>query len=300
MIGPCYVSTGCFRTRSLDDIVFLALQHGLCGIELSSGLVPFDLDAVLPRLEPLAPCIVHNYFPPPAKPFVLNLAAADEATRQESLALCRRAIDHSAAFGAPFYSVHSGFVATLNPEQLGRPEAQAEIARDVDDAAYERAFDRCCESAAYLGAHARAAGVRLLFENNVLAGNPHSRHLLMVRYEEFERFFAAVNDPTLGVLVDVGHLRVSARTCGFSESEFCLRLAHRIEAFHLSENDGYADQNLPVRPDSWFWPVVRQFPDAVCVLEAYGLSEMHLIEQLDLIAGQLAPERSLAYETNPR
>jgi hypothetical protein len=36
------------------------------------------------------------------------------------------------------------------------------------------------------------------------------------------------------------------------------------------------------------------------VLEAYGLSETHLIEQLDLIAGQLAPECSLAYETDPR
>ncbi len=287
-----YLSTGAFRTRSLDDIIFHCLRHDIRHLELSSGLDPVDLKAVAHRLETLAPCLVHNYFPPPATPFVLNLAADDRQALAASLALCRQAIDLCAALGAPFYSVHGGFVAALTPEHLGDADAQAVLALGIDTDAYERAFDRFCESMATLSAYARAARVRLLVENNVQARRPIGvRHLLMVTAGDFERFFARLNDRNLGVLVDVGHLIVSGKTCDFMPSEFCLRLAHRIEAFHLSENDGWADQNLPVRADSWFWPIVRHFPEATLVLEAYGLSISQMLQQRDLVAGILHPER---------
>ncbi|MEZ4701593.1 MAG: TIM barrel protein [Rhodothermales bacterium] len=289
-MSACYLSTGAFRTRSLDEIVFLCLRYDLRRIELSSGLDPFDMGQVAHRLEQLAPCLVHNYFPPPDPPIVLNLAAEDRSSLEASLALCRRAIDLSAAFGAPFYSVHSGFVAALTPDMLGNPDAQAAAAATLTADAYERAFDRFCESASTLSRYARAAGVRLLFENNVQTRETAGRnHLLMVRAEEFERFFARLNDSNIGVLVDTGHLRVSARTLGFSESEFCLRLAHRIHAFHLSENDGLADQNRPVTAASWFWPVVRLFPKATVVLEAYGLSISQMLHQRDLVDQHLSP-----------
>ena len=48
-------------------------------------------------------------------------------------------------------------------------------------------------------------------------------------------------------------------------------VASHVLAFHLSDNDGTADQNRPFDERAWFIPWLGDFSNAVMVLEAYNL-----------------------------
>ena len=267
-----YISTGAFQTAHLPDILATCRQAGLTGLELSSGL-PYmeNLDEILRDAQTCAPLLLHNYFPAPRQPFVLNLASGDPEVADRSMALCTQAIQLSASLGAPFYSVHSGFAVHLNVDMLGKPEAQSVLA-SAGDSAYEAAYVRFRDRVATLADRAATAGIRLLLENNVVPRELGPNALLMTRAEEFLRLFEDLQPSNLGILVDVGHTFVSAHTLGYDPETFINTLAPYIEAFHLSENDGTRDTNEPVRENSWFLPHLKSFPEAVIVLG--GLSAL--------------------------
>jgi uncharacterized protein (UPF0276 family) len=107
---------------------------------------------------------------------------------------------------------------------------------------------------------------------------------LMVSAEEVERVMQDINDPNFGVLVDIGHLNVSAEARGFDREEFIQQLSPYIRAFHLSENDGQTDQNLPIDSHSWFMPFLKDFPGSVFVIEVYDLTVTQLKQQIALVA----------------
>ena len=80
---------------------------------------------------------------------------------------------------------------------------------------------------------------------------------------------------------------MSANALGYSPDSFISEIRPYIRAFHLSDNDGQTDQNRLVSKSSWFWPAVRQLPDATIVLEAYNLIEAEISEQRMVIEGAL-------------
>jgi sugar phosphate isomerase/epimerase len=108
-----------------------------------------------------------------------------------------------------------------------------------------------------LGEHAREAGVRLLVENHVLAAFNLERFdenpLLMADPDEIELVIAELGG-NVGLLMDVGHLKVSSHTLGFDLPEAMARLLPLAEGFHLSENGGMADDHLSFGDDAWFLP----------------------------------------------
>ena len=283
-----YISTAAFTATSLREIVAQCEASGLTHLELSSG-ARLDADwreTIRSARERGMRLLVHNYFPPPADPFVLNLAATDPAIRERSLSFCRASIDLAAELGAPFYSVHSGFALNLTPEMLGHPERQAAAAERI---AIPRDAARATflESVRALVQHAREAGVRLLVENNVLSsryrvrqpGNP----LLLCDAAEVLWLMHEVADPTLGLLFDTGHAKVSAATLGFDAGEFVEAVAPHIGAWHVSDNDGITDQNAPCREDSWFIEALRTHRGAPIVIEVTNLAPVEIVAQNELL-----------------
>jgi sugar phosphate isomerase/epimerase len=75
---------------------------------------------------------------------------------------------------------------------------------------------------------------------------------------EFTRLLSDLPDEHLGILLDLGHLKVTATTLGFDLTEFITAVAPAIGAFHLHDNDGTKDQHQPVTADSWTLDVIRQ------------------------------------------
>ena len=258
---------------------------GIAAVELGAADVDSDGDLV-PRLRSLGlELLVHNYFPPPAEPFVLNLASADADLRRRSLDHVLRALDLTAALGAPFYSVHAGWITdpvgfdgtsfVLPPPESPDDERRA-LERFV--AALELAIDR-----------ADALGVELLVENHVFTEADRGK-LLLAEPADFPALFRRLEPRRLGLLIDTGHLNVTARTIGFDRLAFVDAVEPYVRAFHVHDNDGFADSHLPVGEGSWVLDVLarRELRASTVVVEARLEDASALAEHVAWLRSRLA------------
>ena len=93
------------------------------------------------------------------------------------------------------------------------------------------------------------------------------------------------------MLLDTGHLKVSARTLNFDPKKFIERFKPHIKIVQISDNDGTADQNLPVREDSWFWAYLPWRQVDYVSLEVSNQSMETLLEQLQLTKNQIKSKK---------
>jgi len=282
-----YLSSGAFRTRSVNGVIDDALRLGVKRVEMSSGLEHEpDLEHALKRGMSLGlDFLVHNYFPAPAEPKVLNLTASDADGLSWSLNHCRHAIDLAKMVNCDFYSLHSGYAVALSPQMLGKPDAQAE-AFGKTAINREDAYQTMIASVREVADYAAAKGKSLLLENNVISPvylkRAPQNPLLMTHAAEIVRFILDVHRPNVGFLIDVGHTKVSATALNYDAHKFMDEVAPYIQALHLSDNDGLEDQNLPYTKDAWFAPRLKDFSDLPIVIEAYALDDRQIAEQLEL------------------
>jgi sugar phosphate isomerase/epimerase len=265
-----YVSTACAARHypslpklleALDSAGLRRIEFGYCPplreFEFPSGLADY-VDRGL----------MHNYFPPPAEPFVLNLASQNVTNLERSRRFCAQALFHSAALRAPFYSVHCGFLAEFSANSLGRKLEYHDVA------SYEVSYQTFCNSLRELLPIAKQHGMQLLVEPNVVARRNlvegRNQLLMLATPREFSRLLDDFPDPALGILLDLGHLKVTAQTLNFTIEEFLSAVASRVEAFHVHDNDGILDQHRPIQNESWTLDLLREpmFSAKAMVVEA--------------------------------
>lgn len=267
MAAPVFVSTTSFQSRDLGTVLSLCEVEAIDALELSA-LDGWDPAAILDRRFP-SRFLVHNYFPPADPPFVLNLASLNPEVLSRSRAHCRAAIDLSQSLGGPVYAAHAGYTADLSPDVLGAPDRQAALPR-ARIAPRADAYETLVDSARKLTAYARERGVRFLIENHVLPASTGERGaelLLCAHPDELEQLAADVDEPGFGLLVDVGHLHVSATTFALAADACLDRLAPAVAALHLSDNDGTLDSHESFDEHAWFLPKLESFPDATITIE---------------------------------
>jgi sugar phosphate isomerase/epimerase len=286
----CHISTGCFQTRDLDKIVALACKNGF-DLELSSSL-SFSPSMLRPILQAKSRVgfLIHNYFPPPAVPFVLNLASSDPETHSRSVNFCLEAISLCADIGVPCYSVHAGFAMEMSPIMLGKPRLQGDAcATGAIDRG--KAFQTFVETMHKLAEHAAEKRVILLVENNALAVENIAADgtfpMLLADVDEIKLFFNSLCLPGVGLLLDVGHAKVSAETLHVQPQTYFDELKPFIRCLHLSDNDGRRDSNRPIGSASWFVPYLKRFQHAVMVVEVYRCSLAEILKQRDLVMNLL-------------
>jgi sugar phosphate isomerase/epimerase len=131
------------------------------------------------------------------------------------------------------------------------------------------------DTVALLCETAQTLGVDLLIENNVLSRRNlvegRNELLLCVTADDFHELFDAVDSRSLGILLDVAHLKVSAQTLGMDRRQTIDQLRSYVRAVHLSDNDGATDDNQPFERDAWFVQHLPMFPNAICVIETRPL-----------------------------
>lgn len=282
-----WVPSGAFEARTLDALLREAEERDVHAIELSSGLPgSSNLEALLDAsMAAGMTFLVHNYFPAPKEPFVLNIASPDGDSRRRSIDFAKRAVEIAAHVGAPFYSLHAGFAVSLAPGDLGRPDRQAELAldRSVDR---DGALEHMRIAMEELSDHAAAHGVRVLLENNVCSprqvGDGRPQPLLMADPAEAASFLSSLGRANVGLLLDVAHARVAGAALGFDPMRFFDECADWIGALHLSDNDGLVDDNRPFRESSWFFQRLRDFAALPFVIEVYRMDEATMREQIKL------------------
>ena len=280
-----YVSSACLNGYpNFVELVRHLCEFGIRYIEDGAGSKPGP--NFIEQLHAY-PCnyLVHNYFPPPTEPFVLNLASADPMIQQRSLDLVRQAIDLSAEFDAPFYSVHAGFIT--DPYAFSNGHFQFPDATEPD--APQRAFDRFVSALLTADQYAREHRVKLLVENNVCWPDLRGK-LLVQTADEILKLFDTLGSDNVGVLLDFGHLNVFAHTLDFNRLDFIERVAAHIHAFHVHDNDGTADAHRPAGSTSWVLDVLRrpEFAELRVIVEAQFTSVVELIKYVDWLSAYLA------------
>lgn len=278
-----FVSTGGQRNVTAAKTAIDFYNHGILGVELSGGAYAKDYEQDLASLPAQIKLQIHNYFPPPQSPFVLNLASNDEVIANRSLLHVRSAMRLGILLGCPRYSFHAGFRINPHVSELGKKLGKHNLQdRKV---AYELFGDRVL----MLAEEARQEGITLFIENNVI--NPANLlfygedPLLLTHPDEISRFME--NMPSnVHLLLDVAHLKVSANALGFDLLDAHETLRRWIRGYHLSDNDGTSDSNDEVSDHCWFWQVL--IPNlGYYTLEIYKTPTYKLAEQYEYVSAKI-------------
>lgn len=281
-----FVSSNCLA-KGIRETVSTLINAGINNIELGPSQ-EYD-EGIAEFLASInhAQFIVHNYFPAPRNPFILNLASSNQRIRERSMAQARKSISLCPLLGSELFSVHAGFIT--DPALEGGHLNFGSLTGDAD---YETTFNSFVASIKELLELAVPQGVKVAVENNTCL--PAWRgHLLLCEAAEFERLLTEVPSPNLGINLDLGHLNVSARTLNFDKYEFIQRVKSKVFAVHVHDNDATDDSHEPLREDSWISRVLVRgnFNEHTpIILEAHNLTGSQVSSQLNLIRGWIEGE----------
>ena len=276
-----YVSSGCLGYgKSVDGVVDIYIKNGIRGIELSSShYYEPGIPSSLKRKE--ADYLIHNYFPPPQEPLILNLASQDDSIRRRSIDVAKNAIDACRELGCPIYSLHGGFL--IDPDlDLDRGDSKA-LPHDEGMELFFGSLEALC-------GYAAGAGIGIAVENNpCMPGLVGS--LLFDDARDFEIMFGEPAFSDVSVLLDLGHLKVSSGVLGFDAHDFISRVADRVAIVHVHDNDGVVDNHDPFTDDSWCIRAIRRFglEDRDLVVEIKSRDIAGVLESRELL-GALGEE----------
>jgi sugar phosphate isomerase/epimerase len=250
-----FVSSSCLKHFSIKDSVIELAEAGFRNIELSGGtkIYPEFLADLLELKEKYSlnyRC--HNYFPPSHKPFVLNLASLDDSIYRLSFEHVKKALDLSKLLGANKYGFHAGFLINIGLDEIGKSIKEKPL--------FDKkvAVKRFCESARALA----VSGVQLYIENNVLNGRNYLNYnkvnpLLMTEHQEILSLMRDCHHKNF--LLDIAHLKVTAKTLGLSLENELNVLIPNSDYIHISDNDGNEDSNEAFKKGSQLYEIMRSY-----------------------------------------
>lgn len=225
-------------------------------IELSGGSNSHErlLEALLALKDQGYHFLVHGYFPPPKEHFLLNFADKSEKTR----GFISHSLDYVKSLGISYYSTHAGFASDFT---IGKKENLEGGRKQFVYSDVQKNIDWFFESFNTI-----ALALENLFPNH---GDKNCCFWMKP-----ESIIEALNsDSRLYLLLDLGHLKITARAFGFSWEnaceEFLNSYMHRIKEIHVSENDGLFDDHLAVSEESYQVKLIRKFASEI---RKYGIN----------------------------
>ena len=159
-----YISTSCVKNTKIKDSVQELAENDFQNIELSGGTEYYenfedDLLELKGKYNLNYRC--HNYFPPPKKPFVLNLASLNDETFQMSFDHLKKVVALSNRLGADKFAFHAGFFIDIKLNEIGKKLSLDNLFDEKE------AIERFCN--AYSVIKKQAKNVSLFIENNVFS-----------------------------------------------------------------------------------------------------------------------------------
>ena len=250
-----YISTSCVKHNKIKDSVEELAENGFQNIELSGGTEyyeNFENDLIVLKDKYKLNYRCHNYFPPPKKPFVLNLASLNDETFQMSFDHLKNVVALSSRLGADKFAFHAGFFIDIKISEIGK-----KLSRDnlFDE---KKSVDRFC--GAYDIVKEQAKNVSLFIENNVFSKTNAETYdgenpFMMTNFNEYKSLKEKID---FNLLLDVAHLKVSAKTLGLNwESEF-ENMMSVSSYIHVSDNDSFHDLNSQLTKNSSLLSMLKQ------------------------------------------
>ncbi len=283
---PVFISTtNLTNSNSLAETLEIYHQAGIRAVELGSGhiLFPGYLETITGFPFDYS---VHNYFPLTDPDHLVNIASVNCEQLDKTKNIARNAIAICSHLGGSIYGIHAGYRSDLDAQSLGRKLLVNE------ETTCDAAFRIMVETIQELCDFASEKAIDVLVENHVLAPfnlvDGKNTLLLLCTAEEIVEFAKAVGRDNFGMLIDLAHLKVTAKTLEFDPYQFIQSVSPWIKLFHLSENNGLSDLGLPFDEGAWFEPVIKQFQSVPCVIETQVTNVSTLLRQLDLVTRWLS------------
>lgn len=269
-----YISSGGFKKTPSEIINFLS-KNGIADIEISGGLFEKNLKKKI--LKKKLNLNIHNYIPFYKDPFVFNLASKNKIISLKSIGMAKKAISLASKLNLKYYAFHAGFLFDPKINMLGDKPVPAKI--------FERreAMSEFLKKVDILIKYARTKKIKLLVENNVASMKQFKKfnyYPLMANLEETIYVMNKIGKD-VGLLLDLAHLNVSSKTLKFSKVKFIKKMNKFIRAYHISNNDGYSDQNKEFSRNSWFWKYLKKDAE-FCTIEVYSKKISILKRQLNI------------------
>ena len=268
-----YISTGGFNRIPAYKSVKKLINYGAKNIELSGGTYSSDNIKKLRAYKKKINFQIHNYFPPPKIPFVLNLASQNSLIAKRSFKHIETSIKKCKQIGSNYYSFHAGFLCDIKVNELGKKIVKKKLFNRKESISI---FLKRVKKLSIL---AKKNRIMLLVENNVLSNNNlkefKSNPLLMCDPKETLKI-AKQFPLNVKLLIDVAHLKVSANTLNFNPKDMFNKCEKYIGGYHLSDNDGKSDSNMPFSNNAWFWKHLNKKINYLSV-EVYNLNKKKLL-----------------------
>ena len=274
-----YISTGGLKNINATQAIKQFSLGGISEIELSGGKFQKNIEKKIINLSNKYNLRIHNYFPAPKEPFVINLASSNKNILNKSIAHAKKAINLASKMNSKYYSFHAGFLIDPSPKLLGR---EFNIIKITDRKVALKIFKK---SVILLNKIARKKNVIIFIENNVITNKNikifNTNPLLLTNPKEISDFFKKV-PKNIRLLLDVAHLKVSAKTEGFSISKSFKILNSLIGGYHLSDNNGLVDSNESFSSKTWFFKYIKKNLEYYTI-EVYHRSILDLKKQKTIV-----------------
>ena len=280
--GKLFISTACLKNKSIIDRVS-DLSKITLNIELSGGsqYEPRLLDKLVKlKREKGFNFLIHNYFPPPEKHFILNVADTSEQTR----GFIRKTVGYVESLGIDYYSVHAGLKRDFKKFKNELPYGPSGKRYSLNGIYQNEIWFR-----------KEFPEIKLALENSY-PHNPNMETAFVIHIDEIVEYLESGVNTYL--LFDLGHLKVSSRILDFNYIEavelIFEKYIDRVLEIHLSENQGESDKHEIVFSDSIQYLLIRDNSDLIrkkninVTIEARNYSIENIQESFNLMNEALA------------
>jgi len=243
-----YISTSCVKHIRINESVQELVDNGFYNIELSGGTQRYENfeDDLLELKEKYnLNYICHNYFPPPKKHLVLNLASLNNDIYTQTFEHLTTAIALSKKLGAKSFGFHAGFFLDLNVNEIGKAISKNKLFNSHD------CINKFCKGFDELKIIA-GSELELYIENNVYSSSNSATYnnekiFMLTHYQDYLELEKVIN---FKLLLDVAHLKVSATTLDLNFESEMQKMVPKSDYIHISDNDGLHDLNNILQENS--------------------------------------------------
>jgi len=258
------ISSSCVNEYLIKNVIMRLHNEGFSNIELSGGTNYYDgicEDIIALKEQLKCNFILHNYFPPPKKEFVLNLASLDTEIFDMTIDHYLKAIDLSKKISSNCFGIHAGFLIDIHTGEIGKTLSRKNLS-DRD-----KAMETFVKG--YKILQKEAEDITLYIENNVLSCENKKKFkenpFLLTNADEYFEIKKEINFP---LLLDIAHLKVSSQSQGIDFYQEFKILSKESDYWHVSGNNGLLDQNASVSSDKTIINLIEKqtvFPELLTI-----------------------------------
>ena len=262
-----FISSACLKHDKIKNSVEQLAKSGFNNIELSGGTDFYEgfVDDLLDlKVKYNLNYICHNYFPPPKKHFVINLASMDDYVFENTLNHLQKSINLSKLLNVNKFGFHAGFYHNIPLNQIGKSITKKTLFNK------SKSFTRFCNAFDLLKKN--NPDIELYLENNVLSNQNFSNfndNLFMLTTSD--EYFELINKIDFKLILDVAHLKVSCNSLNLNFEKQLDSLMCKSDYLHISDNDSFVDQNRAIKKDSNLYSILSKYSlkNKMITLETY-------------------------------